>query len=179
MGHRALITGLLASLLAISARADAQEFQHTNSPPTQAFSQPTPADDRMTLASLPPGSRVRVTTILDEHRAHTGTVERSTADSLVLTSGRRYGRLDLARVEWSAGHRPARTRAMRGAVVGAAVGGTFGLLIPPQATGNGVGQPRSRLEGLVGYGGIGAVIGLLTGLLVNGEQWKPVDLSPR
>ena len=189
-----LVSGVVLCILACSTGARAQIIHRLGDPQagmsSPATSRPTPnpawqrtkrsasLGERVTLASLQRGSRVRIATMLDEHRPYVAVVERATADSLVLTSGQRFGRRDLARVEWSTGRRAAGARAGRGAVIGAAVGGTFGLLVPPQETGNGVGQPRSRLEGLVGYGAIGAALGLVTNMLRSGEQWRPVDLSP-
>jgi hypothetical protein len=177
MRHCLWLAGVLATLSVIPKRAHSQTAASPGDTATHVI--PPSTAGRLTLATLPQGSRIRFATILDERRAYTSVVERVTADSLILRSGRRFARTELAQLEWSAGHRPAGTRVIRGAAVGAAVGGIFGLLVPPQETGNGVGQPQSRAEGLVGYGAIGGVIGLVTGLFRSGERWEPVSLKPQ
>jgi len=133
------------------------------------------------------GDRVRVVTTTWGGRASTATVEAVRPDTLVLGRSRPGGResvvvplTSIERLEVSVGRK---SNAGKGALTGAIVGGSLGLILGIAAwAGSDDGDflqvgPEAVPVSVAFFGGGGAILGTLIGALSHSDQWSPVPLE--
>ncbi len=126
------------------------------------------------------GSRVRIT--VDKTSKHVGTLISADADSLrVTTDTSGVVAIPTAAVTRFERSRGRRSNVGRGALVGAATGGVFGLIfgIAAEADNNDwgieIGADGIALSTLF-VGAVGAGIGALIGAASKGERWEPLTI---